>query len=416
MPIQTRTGPDARPLIVNVRRESIILMEGADREYTFDRAGRLVGVFRDGRRYRRSLQNTVLAKQAGPRRGVSARLRRMLAAAEVQALVDEAYGFARGAAARLDDAPQTRDALARVAGYDYARLERERADFDRLYRPITILPPDQYLALYLQATEGCSYNDCAFCGFYQDRRFHVKSLDEFRAHVRDVRAFFGDGLSLRRSLFLGDANALVIPQREIVPLFDQLNADLAILPRDLAAPARAARQFANPVHFHGIYSFIDAFSTKRKSAQDYAELAGRGLRRVYVGLETGDAELLRFLGKPNTPGEVIHLVESLKAGGVAAGVIVLAGAGGATYDERHVRETARIVNAMPLDRHDLIYLSELVDYPGSTYSMRARAAGLAPLPQPAIEQQMFHLRESFVFRDPANAPRVSYYDIREFVY
>lgn len=416
MPIETRTPPDARPLIVNVRRESVVLMEGADREYTFDRAGRLVGVFRAGRRYRRSLQNEVLEKQSGPRRGVSSRLRRMLDAAEVRALVDEAYAFAGTAAARVADAPEARAALADSASYDYARLERERADFARLYRPITILPPDQYLALYLQATEGCSHNDCAFCGFYQDRRFHIKTSAEFDAHLRAVRAFFGDGLSMRRTLFLGDANALVIPQREIVPLFDRLNADLAIMPPGLDAPARAAWQAARPVHFQGVYSFIDAFSTKRKSAQDYAELAGRGLRRVYVGLETGDAGLLRFLGKPNTPDEVIRLVETLKAGGVAVGVIILAGAGGATHAEQHVRETARVVNAMPLDRHDLIYLSELVDYPGSAYSALARAAGLTPLTQPQIEAQMEQLRASFTPRDPLNAPRVSYYDIREFVY
>src|SRR5512143_606950 len=260
MPIETQVPPDGRALIVNSRRESIVLMDGRDREYTFDRAGRLVGVFRAGRRYRRGLRNEVLEKRAGPRPGVSARHRRMLAAAEVQELETDAYAFAQAAAQRIGALPDAQDALARVAQYDHTRLESERADFDRLYRPITILPPDQYLALYLQATEGCSHNECTFCGFYQNRRFHVKTLDEFRAHLRDVRAFFGDGLTLRRTLFLGDANALVIPQREIVPLFDLLNAELAIMPRALDAPARAAWQAAHPEHFHGIYSFVDAFS------------------------------------------------------------------------------------------------------------------------------------------------------------
>ncbi|MBI5876558.1 MAG: hypothetical protein HZB53_02825 [Chloroflexi bacterium] len=63
-----------------------------------------------------------------------------------------------------------------------------------------------------------------------------------------------------------------------------------------------------------------------------------------------------------------------------------------------------------------LWRSKLADYPDSTYSVRARTAGLAPLPQPAIEQQMFRLRQSFVCRNPADAPRVSYDDIREFVY
>ncbi len=63
-----------------------------------------------------------------------------------------------------------------------------------------------------------------------------------------------------------------------------------------------------------------------------------------------------------------------------------------------------------------MYFSELVDYPGSEYSARAREAGIHPLSIEEIEQQMAQMRATFGFANQAHSPRVSYYDIREFVY
>jgi hypothetical protein len=125
---------------------------------------------------------------------------------------------------------------------------------------------------------------------------------------------------------------------------------------------------------------------------------------------------LKFLGKPNTPEDVIALVEQLKAGGVAVGVIILVGAGGAQYAADHVRNSVQLVNALPLDGTDLIYFSELTDYPGSTYAAHAAQAGIRALTPDELNTQQAEMQAALRRADPAQAPRVSYYDIREFVY
>ena len=62
-------------------------------------------------------------------------------------------------------------ALCHARYFDYAT---DISRFHQIYKPISILPPDQYQALVLQATEGCSFNTCTFCALYRDRRFHIK--------------------------------------------------------------------------------------------------------------------------------------------------------------------------------------------------------------------------------------------------
>lgn len=431
-------GDDGKRLIINVRHESTVIMQGSSTSYTFDYAGRMIGAYRDGRNYRRSFANEILEKQSGPRPGLSGRLRRMLAPEEVRALETEAYDFANAVSAQLrrGEIPadektlaEARNALLRVNQYTFTGLEREREIYQHIYHPVTILPPDQYLSVYLQMTEGCSFNECSFCGFYRDRRYHIKPPEVFHEHIRRVRAFIGEGLRLRRSIFLGDANALALPLKMLLPRFDIIQQEFDIAPRGLAREALKVWQEAHPIHFDGIYSFVDAFTTIHRRASDYEALAERGLRRVYIGLESGDPELLHFLGKPNMPQDVVRVVKECKAGGVAVGIILLVGAGGRRFSKSHMERTTELVNALPLDEHDLIYLSELVDFPGSTYGELAAAAGIEPLTYEEIQEQMSTLRSelrthrtlpeqepSAPAAPPFKTPRVSWYDIREFVY
>jgi hypothetical protein len=414
-----QTNLAGRRVTVNARRESTVVMEGNDTSFTFDYAGRLIGAYLDGRNYRRSLANRVLEKANGDMPGLAARVRRYLTPQEVQLLEIRAYDFARSVSAQLAPDAATadiREAFTRVNHYNYRLLESEREAYERIYKPVTILPPDQYLALYLQATEGCAFNACSFCGFYRDRQFHVKSIEEFRRHILDVRGFFGGGLSLRRSLFLGDANALMIPQRTLVPMFDEVNEQFAILPRGLSEGETREWTDRHPIHFNGVYSFIDAFSTRRRTIKDFQELGERGLRRVYLGLESAEPELLKFLGKPHTAADIETLVNHLKYAGIGVGLIVLVGAGGDRYADAHVSATVSLINALPLDEKDLIYFSELIDYPGSSYSQLAQQAGVRALTLGEIEHQIAEMRAGFHFSDPDRSPKISLYDIREFVY
>ena len=97
-----------------------------------------------------------------------------------------------------------------------------------------------------------------------------------------------------------------------------------------------------------------------------------------------------------------------------ATLIVLVGAGGERYAAAHAENTASLVSRLPLDSGDVIYLSELIDVPGSTYSALASVAGIAPISPEEIDRRMAELRAALRAGSPGLV--VSYYDIREFMY
>lgn len=377
--------------------------------YSFDAEGRLWTAMREGISYRRGLNGRTVAKwqTGGQTFAETGRDRRWLNPDEAAALEETAR---QTVSALLDDlqngeaaingdlTPPARDLFDRTACFTREKYTADVQRYHQVYLPVGILPPDQYMAVVLQATLGCSFNTCTFCTFYRDRRFRIRPPEEFRAHAQAVRDYLGKGLNLRRTIFLGDANALVIPQPRLLKLLDEVHAVYDV------------------EQLGGIYAFLDGFSGEKKTAADYAELARRGMKRIYIGMESGSQDLLRFLNKPGKPEDVLQAVRAIKAGGVAVGIIILLGAGGHHYARRHVQDTIAALNQMPLDLDDLIYFSELIESEGLAYTRDAFQEQMRPLTSPERIAQGEEIEAALHFTEERGVPHISRYDIREFVY
>jgi radical SAM superfamily enzyme YgiQ (UPF0313 family) len=397
MPLLPLALADGRTATLTLRPEATVLAIGDTDVSSYDLAGRPYVLVRGDVTLRRALDGRLLRKE--PARDGQARLRSVVSATQGAGLVEQARREAEGAlealgAAGADRTPEAAARLRRIAAMDVDALRADAARFAAVYHPVGILPPDQYLSLVLQATEGCSWNACTFCALYRGTPFRVKSPEEFAAHLDGVRAFFGESLALRRSLFLGDANALCAPGESLLPLME---AAVAAFPEAAAG---------------GVHAFVDAWSGRRRAAE-YEPYARLGLRRVYVGLETGDAHLLSWLRKPGAPEDALRLVEALHDAGVAVGIVVLLGAGGERFFNSHARRTADLLAGMDLGPEDVIYFSELVEHPTADYARRAAAEDIAPL---APERLLAQRRSIEMALGDASRARRSSYDVREFVY
>jgi hypothetical protein len=215
-----RTDLRGTPATVSLTDSSITIGHGESLVVAWDRGGRLYSAVDDRRTCRRGLNGRVLIKW----RSAVRRERAWATSAEADAVVDHAAGLAAALLAVIGKGnvlpADVRVGLQRAARFGSAAARADAGRFGRVYRPIGILPPDQYLSLVLQATEGCSFRSCTFCEFYRDG-YRVRSASEFREHVPGVLDYLGDSLSLRsRAVFLGSANALAVPMTSLLPLFD----------------------------------------------------------------------------------------------------------------------------------------------------------------------------------------------------
>jgi radical SAM superfamily enzyme YgiQ (UPF0313 family) len=374
--------------IVSAREWSTCVSPDRVTVYSFDREGRPLSWFERGRVYKRSLASDVHGRE----RVTGAKRRFKLTRAEaIERFEIMRERIARASSIGLDG--EAADRIEKILAWTPERLLDERARFDSAYRPVTILPPDQYLAVVLQATFGCSWRRCTFCDFYDEQPFAVRSVEEFRGHVAEVRALLGRAAGLRRSIFLGSGNALLLPNSRLRPLLR------------VALEAFPSRSWSG---------FVDVFTGQRKSRSEWEELRERGLARVHLGLETGDDSLLAWLNKPGTRELAIELVSTLKRAGVRVAVILMVGVGGRKFAAEHVRSSLEMVARLPLDGGDIVYLSPFVESRGSAYASRAADEGIRPLPAALCERQYRRLREGI--REMHPEPRTTRYDIREFVY
>jgi radical SAM superfamily enzyme YgiQ (UPF0313 family) len=372
--------------------------------YSFDHAGRLWTSLEEGKSFRHGLDSRVLARwkdntgraqrrwlTEGEACGIESRAR--------QLVVDVLTGITTGT---LDLNPTLSDVdlnrLKKTAAFTNEMQKIDRQEYNRIYRPIGILPPDQYMSVVLQLTEGCSFNSCTFCGLYRGQEFRIKSLEEFHQHALDVRDYLKEGISLRKTIFLGGANALVLPQEKLRPYLEIIG------------------QAFNVQALGGIFAFLDGFSGEKKSLSDYQEMADLGMDTVFIGLESGCDDLLKYLKKPASSDQVLETVKTLKAAGISAAVIILLGAGGQIYHDRHVQETVRVLNEMKLDGSDMVYFSRMVSSTDAPYASLVQEKHLMALTESEQNMQWHAIESQLTFDEITGMPSISVYDIRDFVY
>jgi radical SAM superfamily enzyme YgiQ (UPF0313 family) len=187
-----------------------------------------------------------------------------------------------------------------------------------LYRP-----PSEAGSLILQATLGCSYNECTFCGMYRDRHFRVRPLEELRAEIAWAREELGPTV---RKVFLGDGDALVAKAAFLGELLVFLRASFPNL--------RRVSCYASPQ------------SLQVRSVQEMAGLRELGLTLYYLGIESGHDWVLARLAKGVDSAEMMRVAAKASAAGVALSAMILLGAGGRRLSSAHAAESARVVNAI----------------------------------------------------------------------
>ena len=239
-------------------------------------------------------------------------------------------------------------------------------------------PPSEAKSLILPVTNGCSWNKCTFCEMYTQpqKKFRARKPEDIRRDIENAAKTLG---GVRR-VFLADGDAMVLPTRRLLEILGDLKAAFPDLQR--------------------VSSYCLPRNLARKSVEELAELRKAGLAILYVGMESGDDEVLHRVNKGETWESTRSALIKIREAGLTSSVMVLNGLGGETLSRQHAINTALLCNETQPD-----YLSTLVvSFPQGEERFRAGFGDdFVPLSQQGLfeEIRLFleHLElEKTVFR------------------
>ncbi|HOU50038.1 MAG TPA: radical SAM protein [Smithella sp.] len=192
------------------------------------------------------------------------------------------------------------------------------------YEGFIIRPPSEAYSLLLQVTTGCSHNKCTFCGTYRQKKFKIKPLEQITKDLAEARHYE----DVQR-VFLCDGDALIIPQPRLEEILELINQSLPDIER--------------------IGTYANAKSILRKSIEELKKLKALGLSMIYLGLETGNNELLKEIHKGVTYEQMVAAGCRVKEAGMTLSVTVLLGLGGIEKSIQHALDTAKILTDIDPD-------------------------------------------------------------------
>ncbi len=221
------------------------------------------------------------------------------------------------------------------------------------YEGMIYRPPSEANSLILQVAVGCSYNRCTFCHSFRDKDFRIKSFEEIKEDIDEASE-----IGFIPRVFLADGDALIIPQADLIRILDYLKLKIRGLERV------------------GIYA--NAVDVLKKDVEELRELKSRGLGIVYLGLESGNPEVLKRIKKNATVEQMTRAAKRVKDAGMLLSITVLLGIGGVERSHEHAADTGKVLSEMD---PDFVGALSLMIVPGTPIEKEIRSGQLV-LPSP----------------------------------
>lgn len=187
-----------------------------------------------------------------------------------------------------------------------------------LYRP-----PSEGQNLIIQATLGCSFDQCTFCSMYREKTYRARPLADVFADIEDAAADWPDA----HRVFLADGDAMTLPTDHLIAILDKLAQCLPGLAR--------------------VSSYATPSNLLKKSPDELAALKAKRLSLVYIGVESGDPGMLKRIRKGATQDGLAKAIDKAAEAGLRTSATVILGLGGRTRWEEHIAGTAQLINRAP---------------------------------------------------------------------
>jgi len=244
-------------------------------------------------------------------------------------------------------------------------------------------PPSEANSILLQITTGCSHNKCTFCGMYKGSRFSIKDDATIMADID----FAAQHCRRQHRLFLCDGDALILPQKRLVPILAAIRAKLPWVTR--------------------VGTYANTKSIRRKTVEELAELRELGLKIAYMGLESGDDKVLTAINKGSDSARMIDMGRNIRAAGIKLSITVILGIAGIEGSRRHARESGRVLTA--IDPEYVGALSLMLTPGTSLHNQWEQGTFSLPGPREMLEELQIMIRHTDLSKGLFHANHASNY-------
>ena len=230
-----------------------------------------------------------------------------------------------------------------------------------------IRPPSEAYSLLIRVTRNCPWNQCTFCPVYKGTKYSRRPVEDVKrdidavyegvetiqkladekgqvsrseinkltenidpekspAFVAAFNWYFAGGL---KSVFIQDANSLVIKPSELVEILNHLKKRFPRIER--------------------ITSYARSHTIARMKDEDLKSIGEAGLNRIHIGLESGSDEVLKMVRKGVSKEMHIQAGQKVKRAGIELSEYYMPGLGGRKYLKDHALQTADALNQINPD-------------------------------------------------------------------
>jgi radical SAM superfamily enzyme YgiQ (UPF0313 family) len=190
-----------------------------------------------------------------------------------------------------------------------------------------IRPVDEADSLLIRTTRGCPWNRCAFCTLYKEMKFSLRSVADIKKDILAAKDYF-NGHPFE-TCFLQDGDSFVMETKDLIAVLESLKEAFPSLKR--------------------ISSYGRAQTMVKKSPGAMEKIREAGLNKLYCGMESGSARVLKNVKKGITPESIIRSAQMGRQAGMDMTQFIILGLGGKELSKEHAIETARVLNEINPD-------------------------------------------------------------------
>jgi coproporphyrinogen III oxidase-like Fe-S oxidoreductase len=158
---------------------------------------------------------------------------------------------------------------------------------------------------------------------YKDKKFKIRTVDDIKEDIFSAKNLYGD---LINTIFFADGNSIIMKDADLIEIMELCYALFPYLER---------------ITTYGAAKFV-----LKKSTERLYNLKEAGLKRLHMGLESGDESILKYVNKGATSEEILRASKMVMDAGIQLSQYVIIGLGGCERWYEHAVATAHILNMM----------------------------------------------------------------------